>query len=62
MHKCQSCGKEITEDLVSTCSYYQGRCPHQPSAINVSLYQARFYNLLQSIKGLFKLNKDKHNG
>jgi hypothetical protein len=53
MEKCKTCGIEVTEDAIRTCTWYQGRCPHQPAMIDGSLYKTRFYNLMQSIKNFF---------
>jgi hypothetical protein len=45
--KCETCNKEYS----TTCDYRQGRCPnHLPM---ITEYHKRFYNLIQSIKGLF---------
>jgi hypothetical protein len=46
--KCKTCKQEI--DIL--CTWQQGRCPHiQPILTN---YHFRFYNLIQTIKNLFK--------
>ena len=46
--KCNTCNKDYTAD----CNYWQGRCPmHPPMLTN---YHFRFYNLIQTIKGIFK--------
>jgi len=50
--KCTYC----KEDVQPNCTWNQGRCPHQ-SVVNqilVDNYKARYYNLLTSIKNLFK--------
>jgi len=50
---CKTCGKEYSP----SCDYRQGRCPHHPSLIDdiiLDNYKARFYNLIQTIKGWFK--------
>ena len=52
-NKCIACG----EDIKPNCDWRQGRCPHQPAMIDQLLsdpYKARYYNLLQSIKNIFK--------
>ncbi len=51
--KCDHCGEKIRPN----CDWRQGRCPHIPSMIDQILsdpYKSRYYNLLQSIKNLFK--------
>ena len=53
MNKCNVCGEQIK----SNCDWRQGRCPHQPSMLDTILadpYKSRYYNLVQSIKGLFR--------
>jgi hypothetical protein len=46
--KCETCKQEI--DIL--CTWQQGRCPHiQPM---LTTYHFRFYNLIQTIKNLFK--------
>lgn len=51
--KCSTCRNEITID----CNYNQGRCPHRLPMINP--HSLRFYNLVVSIKNVFKrTNKD----
>ena len=50
---CKTCGKEYS----SACDYRQGRCPHHPALIDEIMldnYKARYYNLINSIKNLFK--------
>jgi hypothetical protein len=54
--KCYSCGEEIKEGGAG-CDWNQGRCPHRTPMIDeimLDKYKARFYNLIQWIKGLFK--------
>jgi hypothetical protein len=46
--KCSTCNKDYTPE----CDYKQGRCPIHPPML--TSYHFRFYNLFQSIKGLFK--------
>jgi hypothetical protein len=50
--KCDHCGDEVKPN----CDWRQGRCPHLPPMIDN--YQARFYNLIQFIKNLFKPKGD----
>jgi hypothetical protein len=46
--KCEIC----KQDVHPLCTWQQGRCPHrQPMLTN---YHFRFYNLIQSLKKLFK--------
>lgn len=45
--KCDYCMKEVTPD----CDWRQGRCPYRPAPITA--YQARFLNLINSIKKFF---------
>ena len=55
-NKCTHCGETVKENGVG-CDWQQGRCPHRPAMIDDILldnYKARFYNLIQWIKGLFK--------
>ena len=48
MKKCNTCGNEYSP----SCDWRQGRCPHhRPMLTN---YHFRFYNLIQTIKGIFK--------
>lgn len=54
--KCDHCGETVKEGGLS-CDWNQGRCPHRPPMIDEIMldnYRARFYNLIQWIKGLFK--------
>ena len=44
---CQICGREYTP----ACDYRQGRCPHHPSLINVSLIKTQIQNLINFFKG-----------
>jgi hypothetical protein len=56
MIKCNSCGEKIKENGIG-CDWQQGRCPHRPSTIDIILsdpYKARYLNLINSIKGLFR--------
>ena len=56
--KCDTCGNEYSTD----CNYRQGRCPHHPSMIDeimLDTYKSRYYNLLNSIKNLFKHDKSQ---
>ena len=46
--KCNTCNK----DYSPSCDYRQGRCPMRPPML--TNYHFRFYNLFQTIKGLFK--------
>lgn len=51
--KCETCNNEYSP----SCDYKQGRCPHHPpmiEQITLDPYKARFYNLIQAIKNLFK--------
>ncbi len=49
--KCNHCGETVKTD----CDWRQGRCPHRPAMVIVSdQYKARYYNLIQAIKNLFK--------
>ena len=48
MKKCNTCGN----DYSPSCDWKQGRCPHHTPMLTD--YHFRFYNLLQTIKGLFK--------
>jgi hypothetical protein len=51
--KCAICFSEIKAD----CDYRQGRCPHRPALVNVTIpesYKTRFYNLINFIKNIFK--------
>ena len=51
--KCAICFKEIE----ATCDYNQGRCPHRPAMIDSIIadpYKARFLNLINFIKSIFK--------
>jgi hypothetical protein len=53
MNKCQTCGEEIK----ANCDWRQGRCPHLPSMLDTMLgdpYKARYLNLVNFIKGLFR--------
>jgi hypothetical protein len=50
---CDHCGNEIKPN----CDWRQGRCPHREPLLNLDLYQKRYYNLLQSIKNLFRKEK-----
>jgi hypothetical protein len=54
--KCSTCYEPIKPD----CDWRQGRCPHRRPMIEditVDQYKARFYNLLKTIKRLFKGSK-----
>jgi hypothetical protein len=47
--KCRICMQQPRPD----CEWQQGRCPHRTSMLDQIItdpYQARFYNLIQSIK------------
>ena len=51
--KCNTCGETIKPG----CEYRQGRCPHRSPLINdimLDQYKSRFYNLINSIKNIFK--------
>jgi hypothetical protein len=51
--KCKTCNKEYTP----MCDYMQGRCPHHPSLADQILndpYKARFLNLFNAIKNVFR--------
>ena len=51
--KCNTCGNEYSTD----CNYRQGRCPnHKPMIDEIMLdnYKTRYYNLINSIRSLFK--------
>ncbi len=53
--KCNHCGEDTVKKI--KCDWQQGRCPHRPAMIDHILldnYKARYYNLIQSIKNLFK--------
>jgi predicted Zn-ribbon and HTH transcriptional regulator len=50
---CKTCGNEYSED----CNHRQGRCPHHKSMIDeimLDTYKTRYYNLINSIRNLFK--------
>ena len=44
---CKTCGKKYTP----MCDYLQGRCPHHPAMINLSVVKTRFTNLINFLKG-----------
>jgi hypothetical protein len=44
---CTTCGQEYTP----ACDYRQGRCPHHPAMINLSVVKTRFTNLINFLKG-----------
>ena len=46
--RCKHCGQYYTPD----CDWRQGRCPHRPSYVDI--YRTRFYNLIITIKKLFR--------
>ena len=46
--KCDHCGDEVK----ANCDWRQGRCPHLPAPY--TQYQARFLNLINTIKSWFK--------
>ena len=51
--KCAICYEPIRPD----CDWKQGRCPHRPAMIDQIIsdpYKARYLNLINSIKNLFK--------
>lgn len=51
--KCETCGEHIK----TNCDWRQGRCPHAPSMLDTILndpYKARYLNLINVIKGLFR--------
>jgi len=50
--KCETCHKEIEPN----CDWNQGRCPHRGNYSDYlfNSYNARFLNLFNFIKGLFK--------
>lgn len=48
MNKCNACGKEYSPE----CDYRQGRCPLHPPLYDQ--YHARFLNLINAIRNLFK--------
>jgi hypothetical protein len=53
MNKCNTCGEQIK----ANCDWHQGRCPHRHPMFDEILfdnYKMRYYNLIQSIKKLFK--------
>jgi hypothetical protein len=41
------CRKEYTP----TCNFMQGRCPHHPAILDVSLAKTRFQNIIKFFKG-----------
>jgi hypothetical protein len=48
--RCSICRKEI----LMSCDWQQGRCPHLPSMVEQILaipYKVRFYNLIKFFKG-----------
>jgi len=45
---CKVCNQPYTPQ----CDWRQGRCPHHPALVDI--YYLRFYNLIQTIKNLFK--------
>lgn len=54
--RCDHCGENLKENGVG-CDWRQGRCPHRSPMFNqivTDKYKTRFYNLIQSIKGIFK--------
>lgn len=56
MKNCTVCNKQYSPD----CDYNQGRCPHHPPMIEQIIgdpYKARYYNLVQSLKNLFRKTK-----
>lgn len=54
MNICKTCNKEYSPD----CDYRQGRCPNHPPLYTA--HQARFLNLINSIKGCFKSWQQKN--
>ena len=44
---CQICGQEYTP----ACDYRQGRCPHHPAMLDVSVIKTRFTNLINFLQG-----------
>jgi len=44
---CKTCGCEYTP----SCDFMQGRCPHHPAMINLSVVKTRFANLINFLKG-----------
>jgi hypothetical protein len=51
--QCDYCMKEVTPD----CDWHQGRCPYRKPMIDeimLDTYKSRYYNLLNSIRNLFK--------
>jgi hypothetical protein len=54
--RCDHCGESVKERGVG-CDWRQGRCPHRSSVFNeivLDKFKMRFYNLIQSIKNIFK--------
>jgi hypothetical protein len=51
--KCETCGEEVKLN----CDWRQGRCPYRNPMFNeivLDNYKMRYYNLIESIKRLFK--------
>ena len=51
--KCNACGEEVK----ANCDWRQGRCPHRHPVFNeivLNKFKMRYYNLMNSIKNLFK--------
>jgi len=51
--KCNACGEEVK----TNCDWRQGRCPHRHPMFNeimLDKYKTRYYNLINSIRNLFK--------
>ena len=44
---CNTCGQPYSP----MCDYRQGRCPHHPAMINLSVVKTRFTNLINFLKG-----------
>ena len=52
-NKCNYCGKTVKFNGFD-CDWQQGRCPHKPPMIDVSVfdkYKTKAYTFLQKIKG-----------
>jgi hypothetical protein len=45
--RCSVCRKEYTP----ACDFMQGRCPHHPAMLDMSLSKTRFQNIIKFFKG-----------
>jgi hypothetical protein len=44
---CSACGQVYTP----MCDFMQGRCPHHPAMVDLSVIKTRFTNLINFFKG-----------